>query len=74
MTTTLVTMVTSKGTGNNPSTDRNGSAIEMRDVLTRVHDHGPYHTIEFDGRTQGVEVKLSGAERIALIEALGGKA
>jgi hypothetical protein len=63
--TTLVTSVT-LGT-----TDE--AHVTMRDVLTQVTDHGPFRLIDFRGKTQSVEVKVSEAERIALIEALGGK-
>ena len=44
------------------------------DVPTRVVPRDRFYDIEFTGRDRAVTVRLNGAERIALIELLGGTA
>jgi hypothetical protein len=65
MATTLVTSLTV----HQPS-----EVVHRNDVPTRVEQTSAKYTdIEFTTRDLGVTVRLTGGERIALIEALGGK-
>lgn len=49
-------------------------SIRRRDVPVRIEQRGTHHTMEFTTTDLGVTVRLTNGERIALIEALGGKA
>jgi hypothetical protein len=62
-TTTLVTeLMVARATG----------TVRIRDIPLKVEQRRGYYDLDFTVPTLGVTIRLSGAERIALIEALGG--
>lgn len=48
-------------------------SVRLRDVPLRIESRRGYTDLELTVPTLGVTIRLNGAERVALIEALGGK-